>query len=661
MPIITNTEYTALPPWLQQAYRDMTERAEAIRKAPYQRYEGERIAPLNQDIVNAHGLGRRTNTYQPYINRSEQLLNRGSENFADNYRRYMDPYQQAVVDRIATEGNRNLTENIMPMLEAKFVGLGQHGGTRHATLANRAARDIQGEISASQAKALSHGYQNASQIFNQDKARELAAGREISNLGGLSQAGRLTDITMLMDQGRYNQSQDQAKKEIAYKDFLKQQAYPQEQLADQATIMHGMPLAGQKLNVQKTPELNMAGQLAPLAMNIYGARMMAGKKRGGYVGYARGGYVPDPRDIVMQSQGMEGQQAMLPPPANMFQGGIQNESPLEPQRQMLPPDNPNPIEQGANAGMMSAQRSMGMNEAEKRRAMGAAMMGFANSMSNVNNYNGSGLAGTLGAMNASFNPALKAYQDQEAIMLGRNREAQQDSLAREKFEEDKRYNREILNLKRSAMNPSVSGDSLESGYFSQFAPMKSAAERNRYAKTLHGTIFTKKALDNINKDFTKFEEITKDNALLPTASLLPGANKMKDAALRVGMSLSPDSKNIKALNEEVTLRKRLQSEFSRLEPILENALKGGVADAQLLRRFHELGVYMSSNQPMNIIRDRLDELMEEVSQTQDIAEASLKTGRHVKSLPDVTDIIKMQDPTISDEALAIAKKQMSRE
>lgn len=66
-----------------------------------------------------------------------------------------------------------------------------------------------------------------------------------------------------------------------------------------------------------------------------------------------------------------------------------------------------PINRGVLSALKSAKHSLGMDEEEKRRAMGLSIMKFFSNLSKPGH--GPGLAGALGAVNASFNPAMDAY------------------------------------------------------------------------------------------------------------------------------------------------------------------------------------------------------------------------------------------------------------
>lgn len=280
MPLYSGATRNDLPPWLDELFKGVAARGEQLAGEDPVNYTQNRLAGLNPELIQAQNLATLgTGRYKPYLKQAGKSTLRSANPFVDNYQQYMNPYQQQVVNRIAEEGNRNFNENIMPALEAKFVRLGQHGGSRHAKQLSQAARDVQNEISANQGRALAQGYQQAAQIYNADKARELESANALASLGGLQQAGNLTDIAMLMEQGKYQQAQEQTGKDIAYQDFLRKQNYPWEMLQNLSGILHGIPQQSQQTQLYQTPSpatMNTMGQLGSAALGLYGARMARG-------------------------------------------------------------------------------------------------------------------------------------------------------------------------------------------------------------------------------------------------------------------------------------------------------------------------------------------------------------------------------------------------
>lgn len=126
--------------------------------------------------------------------------------------RYMNPYQQNVMDVIAKQGARNLSENLLPAVSDAFIRAGQFGGSRMGEFGSRALRDTQEAILNEQARAAEQGYgqamtaaqgdlsrqaglaATAGNISGADLSRLLSAGSQYGNLG--QTAGQLTGQQM---------------------------------------------------------------------------------------------------------------------------------------------------------------------------------------------------------------------------------------------------------------------------------------------------------------------------------------------------------------------------------------------------------------------------------------------------------------------------------
>lgn len=293
MPLQSQAEFAALPPWLQGIVQELASRSQALSQRQYEPYPlaKERVAPIPQDILTAHGLGRTTvGSYRTPFAAAKKLTERGALDFPSQVGKYVgagSPFQGAVLNRIAEEGQRTFNEKILPALEATFVGLGQHGSTKHQQLAERAARDLQNEIAGKQAEVLLKGYQQAGQLFTADQLRALEAAREMAGLGVTEQGAKLADIEALTQQGRYQQQQEQAERDIKYEDFLRQKEHAPQVLAEHAATIHGLPTPTQAMRFTQTPgapQTNVIGNLGGLAGTILGSRLAATpRKRGGHI------------------------------------------------------------------------------------------------------------------------------------------------------------------------------------------------------------------------------------------------------------------------------------------------------------------------------------------------------------------------------------------
>lgn len=109
----------------------------------------------------------------------------GSEFGAGKMAQYMNPYTNGVVNQIATLGNRNLMENVLPQVNSTFTGAGQFGSSRNGEFEARALRDNQQAISNAQATTLSNAAGQALGLANDAAGRDMTAGAQTGALGNM--------------------------------------------------------------------------------------------------------------------------------------------------------------------------------------------------------------------------------------------------------------------------------------------------------------------------------------------------------------------------------------------------------------------------------------------------------------------------------------------
>lgn len=289
MPFASQIHLAQLPPWYENISRGALERAVALSQAQYAPFQGQRVAPLGDDLRRAEELSRREGLYLPYLQSAEQGFNRAATPFTQSYQAYMNPYQQSVLDRIRTEGLRTFNEGIMPALESRFVRGGHYGGGMHRQLAERAARDAQQAIGDRQQQALASGYQQAGQLHATDMARQMEAARQMGELGRQRQAGHLSDIAALEASGERSRGIRQQDLGEGYRDFLQQREYPWQQLSNLSGSIAGTPYSSQGLQyMHQDPQqqLNRSGQIGSLAGQLYGLNRASGNR-----GFKKGGAV----------------------------------------------------------------------------------------------------------------------------------------------------------------------------------------------------------------------------------------------------------------------------------------------------------------------------------------------------------------------------------
>lgn len=180
-------------------------------KATADRLRAEQAQYLRQDLVNRNleagqgyfgqaGAMNIPAAAQPLLAKAEtttaQSLAERALSAADPYLRaagqttasqvgqYMSPYQQGVLDVIAKQGARNLSENLLPQVSDAFIKAGQFGSSRMGEFGSRALRDTQEAILNQQAQAAQQGYGQSLQAAQADLARQAQLAGTVGSISG---------------------------------------------------------------------------------------------------------------------------------------------------------------------------------------------------------------------------------------------------------------------------------------------------------------------------------------------------------------------------------------------------------------------------------------------------------------------------------------------
>ena len=152
--------------------------------------------PLLQQAAGASGM----NAASPYMNQSQSTtaqaladkalnaanpyLQQASQSSVSNIDQYMNPYQTNVMDAIAQQGTRNLTENLLPGVSDSFIRAGQFGSRGMGEFGSRALRDTQESVLRQQAPMMQQGYAQAMQASAADKARQASLAGTVGSISG---------------------------------------------------------------------------------------------------------------------------------------------------------------------------------------------------------------------------------------------------------------------------------------------------------------------------------------------------------------------------------------------------------------------------------------------------------------------------------------------
>ena len=289
------TQTQDLPDWAIPYAQEVLGKGSALASAPYQAYQGERIAqftPLQQrafqgaasmtpSVATGEAVNRALGTsYDPYA--TGQFRTQASQ--------YMDPYMQNVVDIQQREAQRQ-ADIAGTQRGAQAVQSGAFGGSRQAIMDAEAARNLALQKGDIQARGLQDAYSRGQTQFNteqqlREQSRQYGAGLGLQGLqtaitGAGQQFQQGMDVNKL--QAGYGTQQQQQVQNILgqqYEDFLAQKKFPYQQLEFQSNLLRGTPSGSTQSLYTAAP--STTSQIAGLGTAALGASQLF-KAKGGTV------------------------------------------------------------------------------------------------------------------------------------------------------------------------------------------------------------------------------------------------------------------------------------------------------------------------------------------------------------------------------------------
>lgn len=286
------TKTSTMPSWYTNYAMDLLAAQKALSNRDYTKAPMPRVAGFTPEEEKGFAMtGTAATAYQPGLDAAtaattgvlnapgglaaaQPYLNAAGQTSVSNIGSYMNPYNNAVTDRIAEMGARNLYENIMPQIEGRYIQAGQLGfggrggtGTPSGMMTDtaRALRDVSSDVLAQQNAALQAGYTEAAGLAgadltrqaglattaggltNTDLNRDLSAAEQLGGLAASEQALGLTGAKAVTDVGEEKRDMGQKNLDVALAEWMKQQGYPQEQIDKQLetfkAVSGGIPSA----------------------------------------------------------------------------------------------------------------------------------------------------------------------------------------------------------------------------------------------------------------------------------------------------------------------------------------------------------------------------------------------------------------------------------
>jgi len=219
-----------IPAYFKEIQERTLRRAEAESQVPYQAFQGQRIAPLSQLEQQAANIAT-----QQILPQAGQLANIGAQTFDTTMaQQYMNPYQEQVIQGTIGDIQEQYQQG-QRALAAQSIGAGAFGGSRFGVeraLGQERFLDQVGDISA---RLRQQGFESGAQRFAADRAAQLGAAQaQLASLGAAASG--------IGQFGQVERGIAQADLAEAYRDFVEERGYGQEQVRQVIGALAGAPI-----------------------------------------------------------------------------------------------------------------------------------------------------------------------------------------------------------------------------------------------------------------------------------------------------------------------------------------------------------------------------------------------------------------------------------
>ena len=234
-----------IAPYITDILEDAQAQYDKAVAEGYQPYGQETIAPRTQEELDAMaGLRGLIGGQGQYIDEAETAL-RGidTEFTAEAAQKFMSPYQQAVTDIEKRKAQEDFQRRIMPQFEKQAVGaggmsgLGSRAGVQAAQLGEAFSQQL-GDI---QSKGQQKAYEDAYRQFTDQAVRQRAQAEDLRNVGLQRFQTGLAEQGLGQKLAQQDRQEGQNILDKKFLEYLEQEQYPQQQLAQYSGLVYGNP------------------------------------------------------------------------------------------------------------------------------------------------------------------------------------------------------------------------------------------------------------------------------------------------------------------------------------------------------------------------------------------------------------------------------------
>ena len=256
---------TNLPEYVRPYFERLLQRTETESKRDYEPYQGQRIADVSQDILTSEERVRGIADQglpeiQASLDRFQRSMDFQPRQFTgEEVGKYMSPYMDEVIAR----QKQGATEDYLAQLPqgaAQAISAGAFGGSRQGVQQGIAQSKFLDRLADIEATGRQQAFDKAAGLFQADRAADvqaeqlgLGAATQFAGLGERRRMGAIDDAKLLETIGKAGMGREQAGLDLAYQDFVRQQAFPQERLGLFSSVLRGIPVTPSQTSTTYQP------------------------------------------------------------------------------------------------------------------------------------------------------------------------------------------------------------------------------------------------------------------------------------------------------------------------------------------------------------------------------------------------------------------------
>ena len=256
---------TNLPEYVRPYFERLLQRTETESKRDYEPYQGQRIADVSQDILASEDRVRGIADQglpeiQASLDRFQRSMDFQPRQFTgEEVGKYMSPDMDEVIAR----QKQGATEDYLAQLPqgaAQAISAGAFGGSREGVQRGIAQSKFLDRLADIEATGRQQAFDKAAGLFQADRAADvqaeqlgLGAATQFAGLGERRRMGAIDDAKLLETIGKAGMGREQAGLDLAYQDFVRQQAFPQERLGLFSSVLRGIPVTPSQTSTTYQP------------------------------------------------------------------------------------------------------------------------------------------------------------------------------------------------------------------------------------------------------------------------------------------------------------------------------------------------------------------------------------------------------------------------